>query len=104
MKILDSYWFNGGGIVRVETDYDGIKYYIRGDLHPASTEDADAHFIADYGNTFPPDVGDMLFGIRKDALAHLISGDEVILPKTREHALAMLRVAEFYLSTNDTAS
>jgi len=30
MKILDTYWFNGGGIVRVEDPYDGIKYYIKG--------------------------------------------------------------------------
>lgn len=66
MKILDTYWFNRGGIVRVQTDYDGIKYYIRSiDTRAISTEEEDANYIAEWGNTFPSDVGDVLFGISK---------------------------------------
>jgi hypothetical protein len=65
MKILDTYWFNGGGIVRVETDYDGVKYYIRSFGHNgASDEYTDAHYIAMWGNSFPKDAGDVLFGVK----------------------------------------
>jgi hypothetical protein len=65
MKILNTYWFNGGGIVRVETDYDGIQYYI-GTWGPLGGMDSkkDADFIADYGNSFPKDAGDVLFGVK----------------------------------------
>ena len=65
MKILDTYWFSGGGIVRVETDYDGVKYYISS-VNPVrpSDEDTDARYIADWGNTFPKDAGDVLFGVK----------------------------------------
>lgn len=61
MKILGVYWFNGGGIVRVETDYDGIEYRIGtwgalGGLDPAK----DADWIAEWGNKFPNSVGDKL--------------------------------------------
>lgn len=66
MKILNSYWFNGGGVVRVKTDYDGvIKYYI-GAWGPLGgmDQDKDAQFIADWGNTFPTDAGDALFGVK----------------------------------------
>jgi hypothetical protein len=64
MKILDTYWFNDGGIVRVETEYEGIKYYI-GTWGPLGgmNEAKDADFIADYGNTFPNDAGDALFKV-----------------------------------------
>jgi hypothetical protein len=64
MKILDTYWFNDGGIVRVETEYDGIKYYI-GTWGPLGGMDEakDSDFIADYGNTFPNDAGDALFKV-----------------------------------------
>ena len=30
MKILDTFWFNQGGAVKVETEFDGIAYFIRG--------------------------------------------------------------------------
>ena len=65
MKILNSYWFNGGGIIRVETYYDGIKYYI-GTWGPLGGKDEknDADFIAAWGNTFPKDAGDVLFGVK----------------------------------------
>ena len=64
MKILDTYWFNGGGIVRVETEYEGIKYYI-GTWGPLGGMDEakDSDFIADYGNTFPNFAGDALFKV-----------------------------------------
>lgn len=65
MKILNSYWFNGGGIIRVETEYDGIKYYI-GAWGPLGSMDQkkDADFIANWGNTFPNVAGDVLFGVK----------------------------------------
>lgn len=65
MKILDVYWFNGGGIVRVDTEYDGIVYYIRGidgDMFKGPT--TDARFIAEWGSTFPNAAGDALFGVK----------------------------------------
>ena len=65
MKVLSTYWFNGGGIVRVETDYEGIKYYI-GTWGPLGgmNQAKDADFIADYGNTFPTAAGNALFGVK----------------------------------------
>ena len=68
MKILDTYWFNGGGIVRVDTDYDGIVYYIRSintNAFSAGTPspEVDAEYIANYGSTFPKAAGDALFGV-----------------------------------------
>jgi hypothetical protein len=65
MKILDVYWFHGGGIVRVETDYDGIKYYINSfGPRGSSDEKTDMQHIADWGSTFPTDAGDVLFGVK----------------------------------------
>jgi hypothetical protein len=66
MKILNVRWFCGTtnvGIVRVQTEYDGVKYYIS--AFEPSTEDADAEFIAAWGASFPKDAGDVLFGIEK---------------------------------------
>ncbi len=66
MKILDKMWFNGVGIVRVQTDFDGIKYYIKG-MHGMgieNTEEEDAQIVADWGSTFPNDAGDVLFGVK----------------------------------------
>lgn len=68
MKVLDVMWFSGVaaiGIVRVETDYDGIKYYIGAPIE-TTTEQQDAQYIADWGLTFPLDAGDVLFGINKE--------------------------------------
>jgi len=66
MKILDKTWFTNRdgctGIVRVETDYDGIKYFI-GHAH-GDDEDYDAEYVAEWGSTFPTYAGDALFGIR----------------------------------------
>lgn len=61
MRVLDAKWFNDVGIVRVETDYDGIRYYIKAVVHP-STEVQDAEMIANWGSRFPNAVGDLLFG------------------------------------------
>ena len=65
MKILETYWFIGGGIVRVQTDYEGIKYYIRGYGSHADgiSQDYDAEYIANWGSTFPKAAGDALFGM-----------------------------------------
>lgn len=69
MKILDVYWFCGRsnvGIVRVEDEYDGIKYYIgsppMSEFSPYS-EEADKKWIAEWGSTFPRDAGDQLFSL-----------------------------------------
>lgn len=64
MKILDVKWFCGRtnvGIARVEDEYDGINYYIASVV--GFDENDDAHFIADYGSTFPKEAGDKLFGV-----------------------------------------
>jgi len=64
MKILDSYWFNPMGsaiigIVKVETEYDGIKYYI-GTASGRDTDD-DARHIAERGAKFPTETAETLF-------------------------------------------
>ena len=68
MKLLDSMWFTAMrgsmGIVRVQGDYDGIKYYI-GNCCAGNTEDEDAELIMEFGARFPSDAGDVLFGIEK---------------------------------------
>ena len=101
MKILDTRWFCGRtnvGIVQVNDEYDGIKYYI---ASPAGHDESiDAQFIADWGSTFPKDVGDMLFGI--SALTELQDGRAVVVPKDRDHAEAMVRVGMFYLDQHGT--
>lgn len=61
MKILDVMWFNKVGIVRVEDEYDGIKYYIR-DVEGLN-EEADKWKVAEWGSTFPKAAGDALFGV-----------------------------------------
>jgi hypothetical protein len=62
MEILDVMWFCGRtnvGIVKVNDEYDGIKYYI-GSVMGFREED-DKKFIAEWGSTFPKDAGDLLF-------------------------------------------
>lgn len=64
MKILDVKWFCGRtnvGIVRVETQHDGIKYYIA--AVEGYNEHTDMQFIADWGSTFPKHAGDALFQV-----------------------------------------
>lgn len=63
MKILDVKWFNDIGIVRVEDEYEGIKYYI-GCVPSDFMEEESKQHIADWGNRFPVDAGDVLFGVK----------------------------------------
>jgi hypothetical protein len=64
MKIIGVRWFCGQstvGVVRVQDEYDGIKYYIgTGEGH---VEEADMQNIAEWGSTFPTAAGDVLFGV-----------------------------------------
>ena len=71
MKILDVRWFCGRtevGIVQIEDEHSGIKYYIAAPPGEASgnNEEEDIQFIADWGSTFPKDVGDKLFGVENE--------------------------------------
>ena len=54
-------WFNDVGIVLVELEYPPYrKYYIK---HVSGfNEEWDIQCIKDWGNSFPKDVGDVLFG------------------------------------------
>lgn len=64
MKILDMTWFTNRdgctGIVAVEDEYEGVKYYI-GHAHGLN-EAQDAQYVAEWGSTFPIEAGDALFG------------------------------------------
>lgn len=63
MQVLDVKWFCGMtnvGIVMVDDEYDGIKYYIA--AVSGNDEETDKQFIAQWGNTFPEHVGNVLFG------------------------------------------
>lgn len=62
-KCLGVLWFNTVGIVRAQTELDGIKYYIRA-CHPHVTEQEDIEYIMDWGSTFPSEAGDVLFGVK----------------------------------------
>lgn len=64
-KVLDARWFTpmGGaciGIVMVETEYDGIVFYIG--LGVGINEDNDRRLIMERGAKFPWHVGMELFG------------------------------------------
>ena len=64
-KILGVEWYTAHtlvGIVRVQTPFDGIVYYI-GSVPNSSNETVDAEYIADWGAGFPNHVGDALFGV-----------------------------------------
>jgi hypothetical protein len=65
MKILDKHWFTNRdgtiGIVKADSDYDGIKYYISHVL--GFDEVADSEYITKWGSTFPKEAGDALFGL-----------------------------------------
>jgi hypothetical protein len=98
MKIHDVLWFCGRsnvGIVRVEDEWDGIKYYIGAPPyieHSPNSEDYDREWIADWGSTFPKEVGDILFG--EDGLRN---GTAVQLPQNKEQAEMMIKVASYFL-------
>lgn len=66
MYIHDVMWFCGRtnvGIVMVNDEYDGVKYYIS--AVSGVDEEYDKQFIADWGSTFPKDAGDALFHRKK---------------------------------------
>lgn len=93
MKVLDFIWFINCGIVKAQTEYEGIKYYIRGiQSEEWSTPENDALMVAEWGSTFPREVGEVLFG--DDPLRN---GDAVQVPRSREQAESMVRVGMFYL-------
>jgi len=49
------------GIARVETDYDGIKYFIG---HVSGIKETlDAQYVAEWGSTFDYAAGCTLFGV-----------------------------------------
>lgn len=59
MKILGAIWFNKVGIVRVEDEHDGIKYYIK--EVDGLNEEEDPWNIAYWGSSFPKAAGEVLF-------------------------------------------
>jgi len=65
MKILNKMWFTNRdgttGIIRVETDFREIKYYIG--RCSGNDEEQDAVYICDWGRAFPNKMGDALFGV-----------------------------------------
>lgn len=69
MEIRDVRWFCGRsnvGIVCVEDEYDGIKYYIGSPPmreYSPSSEEEDMQWIANWGSRFPREVGNMMFGV-----------------------------------------
>ena len=93
MKVLDVLWYINCGIVRVEDEYEGIKYYIRGlQANEWSTPERDAQFVAEWGSSFPREVGDILFGADP-----LRNGEAIQIPKSREQAEMMVKVGMMYL-------
>jgi hypothetical protein len=65
--ILGVRWFSGRatiGVVRVQTEYDEIKYYIG--VGSGRDEDEDVQSIASWGTKFPTLVGNVLFGVKGD--------------------------------------
>ena len=67
MKILGSTWFTNRdgctGIVRAETEYDGIKYFI-GKCTGENQQFAEL-YISQWGSTFDYAAGCVLFGIKQ---------------------------------------
>ena len=61
-KIIGIAWFTTSttvGIVLCETQYDGLKAYIKGIISPSS-EESDAIHIAEYGSKFPAHIAKQL--------------------------------------------
>ena len=62
MKILDVRWFTGRdtvGVVKVETEFDGIKYYIG--VGKGLDEQSDMQYICDWGARLNEFVGQVMF-------------------------------------------
>lgn len=95
MKVI---WFNSRslvGIVQVQTEYDGVHYYIGSppfSEHSPNQEQDDIQWIADWGARFPRELGEQLFG--EDELRN---GKAVQIPMSREQAELMIRVGKLYL-------
>lgn len=66
MKVIDSVWFTSGngsvGIVRVEDELFGEKYYIG--IGAGYDQSIDEKEISEYGNKFPTAAGDIIFGVK----------------------------------------
>lgn len=66
MKVLGIEWFTNAlgciGIARVETEHEGILYFIS--AAPGKDEEMDIALVRDYGARFPNHVGDVLFGVK----------------------------------------
>jgi hypothetical protein len=97
MNILDVRWFCAGhgnvGIVRVMTEYEGVRYYIgRCD---GEDEEVDSQYIADWGSRFPIEAGDVLFG-----LDEVKNGSAVQIPTNKEQAQLMVLLGERFLTDN----
>ena len=64
-KTVQATWFSNSlgcvGIVQVLDPYEGFKYYIAS--VPGLSEDLDMQRVADWGSTFPKDLGDRMFGV-----------------------------------------
>ena len=93
MKVNDVIWFAGistVGLVQVDDEYEGIKYYIG--AANGLDEEVDKEYISVWGARFPKNVGDILFG--GDDLRN---GNAVQVPMNKEQAELMIRVGNLYL-------
>lgn len=89
MQILDVMWFCGRtnvGIVMVNDEYDGIKYYIASML--GYDEEIDKQFIADWGSTFPKEAGEALFRRSQQTVSlgqlAILASSDTILPQFKK--------------------
>lgn len=94
MTILDVRWFCAGhgnaGIVRVQSEYEGIKYYIG--QCTGHDEEFDQQHIADWGSSFPTDAGDVLFGVDP-----VKNGTAVQIPTNEDQAKLMVALGMNFL-------
>lgn len=97
MNVLDVRWYCAGhgnvGIVRVITEYEGIRYYIG--RCEGINEDVDSQYIADWGSRFPIEVGDVLFGVDE-----VKNGTAVQIPTNKEQAQLMVLLGTRFLEDN----
>jgi hypothetical protein len=97
VNVLDVRWYCAGhgnvGIVRVMTEYEGIRYYIG--RCEGINEDVDSQYIADWGSRFPIEVGDVLFGVDE-----VKNGTAVQIPTNKEQAQLMVLLGTRFLEDN----
>jgi hypothetical protein len=63
MKFLEVIWINGSfGIVKVETEYDGIQYYAK-TVDTSYGIETNIKDIMNWGNTVDPDEMKRFFGL-----------------------------------------